>query len=117
MITPEDIPDIDDLYRRIPKVWYVARENRIASGAFAEEDTSVQWEKHVKVDAIVKEHPSVSVAAIAASVPRAENLSVIHTPTKKDDSHSSIKGKKSYACRKKLANSSRLVHRNIWANP
>lgn len=105
----EAIEDKDDLFRGLPPVWYVEKENRVSKGAFRDPEASVDWAKYsTPQETLDRFSRFCAVAALQAKVPRQHNLEVKHAPSLRNKSHSLIIGKKSLTVSRALANSCRL---------
>lgn len=114
MSEQEHINDEDDLYRRIPvSEWYVEKEDRVSSAAFAHVEASVNWAPHTTLEKTVAGFPNNHVAALQAKFPRAKAQEVKHDPCPDLDpnnySHSLIIGKKSLSIKRYLAQKCRFV--------
>ena len=103
------INDEDDLYRRIPPLWYVEKEDRISSAAFKDPKTSVNWAKYTSPEETVAVYPTFHVGALQAKIPRAKNQEVKHDPKTDNYSHSLIIGKKTQSIARFLASNCRFV--------
>lgn len=101
-----NIPDEDELYRRIISLHYKEKEDRPSSAAFTDYKTSVNWANYTSPELTLKGQPrDVRLASIISSIPRSRNLVVEHDPDPKEDnfSHSLIVGKKTKSISKFLA--------------
>ncbi|MBU4268647.1 MAG: hypothetical protein KJ808_07345 [Acidobacteria bacterium] len=105
----EIIPDNDNVYRRIPRVWYIETENRPSSAAFRDPETSVDWSKYSTPEESLKGYSGYFLASIKAKIPREMKLDVIHRPSKNNHSHSVILGQKTPSKAKSLADRSVIV--------
>ncbi len=109
----EHINDEDILFRRIPPWWYVKEEDRVASAAFKDLETSVYWQKYTTPSEIVVDYKDFHVAALQAKIPRQESQEVRHDPTKEEYAHSLIVGKKTQRIAKVLAQNCTFVIKRI----
>lgn len=108
----EFINDEDDLYRRIPPLWYVEKEDRISSAAFKDPKTSVNWAKYATPEETIVDHPNFHVGTLQVKIPRSEragNQEVKHDPKIDNYSHSLIIGKKTQSVARFLARHCRFV--------
>lgn len=108
----EDINDEDDLYRRIPHLWYVEKEDRVSSAAFTNDKVSVDWARYTTPQKTVADFPDNYVAALQAKIPREKGQKVRHDPIPNNYSHSLIIGKKTESVKRYLARNCKFVLKN-----
>lgn len=112
MSEQEHINDEDYLYRRIIPEWYVEKDDRVASAAFTNFETSVDWALHTTPEKTVADFPNNHVATLQAKIPRAKDQEVKHDPYPENYSHSLIIGKKTLSVAKHLARNCMFVLKN-----
>lgn len=103
----ERIPDDHDLYRRALPQQYNKTTGKFAAAVFTlrKKDEplkalSVDWSKYTTPEkACVDPNPNYGgrrlfVGALKAKIPREQDLEVVHTPSRSNPAHSSIRGQK-----------------------
>lgn len=104
----EEIPDKDALYRRLAPNHLRPSDGKVNSTAFKrnsavkknvkepDPDVSVDWAKYttMKESLRLAGRPDHGIGSLAAGLPRALGLSVVHTPDeeRRNRAHSSIRG-------------------------
>ena len=104
-----DINDEDSLYRRIHPNFYVIKENRIASGAFKDYETSVDLARLCTPQKALEGYDNHHLAELKAKIPRERGQEVRHDPKPKNPAHSLIIGKKTLSISRYLAKNSILI--------
>lgn len=102
------IPDTDQLYRAIPKVW-ISQNGEISSGAFDGDEMSVDWGARTTARKSLKRfgRPDAGLASIVVQVARENSQKVKHNPEFLNYAHTLVIGKKTKSIRRKLAVSAR----------
>jgi hypothetical protein len=107
------------MFRRIHR-HFLTDSGQVSSGAFANHDLSVNWEKYATADETAAQDPSgntVAVVSIAAGFCRSVDQAVIHDPLPEQNgvsanpAHSLIRGRKSKPIKHKLRDASVVVWR------
>ena len=107
-----EILNEDELYRRIPLFWMKPNGNP-SSAAFQNstgtDDMSVDLGRLTTPEKTASVKEGCGVASFYASLARENKQEVLHTPSVKNDAHSSVRGKKTKSIRRKLANGSKSI--------
>lgn len=110
-ISCEPIPDSDQLFRRIHRIFYDPESGRISSGAFDGEDMSVNWDRYATpiVTASQDETGNTrAVVSLGAFLCRSLGQTVVHDPLPEtgdapaNPAHSLVRGRKSKPVKQKL---------------
>jgi hypothetical protein len=91
----EQIPDSDDLFRRVPGNRFYA-DGAIKPGAFSDKGTgmSVSWSRYAQAAACRGNPPTCGVAQLSVGLVRGLGLEVRHAPRDFDRSHADVIGEK-----------------------
>lgn len=110
----ELILDEDDLYRRVPEM-YFKESGKISTAAFQNttgtNDMSVDLARLTTPQATALNNPKFGVASFRAGFARRNNQKVFNDPEPENPAHSIVRGRKTGSFRRKLVEQSIVI---VW---